>query len=116
MGRWHRLPLIKKGTNMKTVVGLKALIEMRNSLPNVGWIFVDTEVDKTSLSSTLQAKFYIPENDEDEFFGEDNLMTWLEAPTFSDILTLRDKNMKMPTVEQYGEAALHYLKMDDFLE
>jgi hypothetical protein len=116
MGWWDGMSIAQKGTVMKEIFGLNALIEMRTSLPQVGWIFVDPSLDKTSLNHTLKAKFYVSENEEDDFFGEDNLMTWLEVPTFEDVLTLREKNIRSPTTEQYAQAAIHYIEMDDFLD
>jgi hypothetical protein len=101
---------------MKTLIGLKSLIAERNALPQVGWIFVERGFDKASIEALINAQFYIPENDDDEFFGEDNLATWMEAPIFVRVLRLRNKSIPTPTLEQYANAAIHYLEKDDFLE
>jgi hypothetical protein len=101
---------------MKTLVGLKKLIVERDTLPQVGWIFVERGYNKVSMEALMNAQFYIPENDDDEFFGEDNLATWMEVPIFVQVLRLRDKNIPSPTLEQYANAAIHYLESDDFIE
>ncbi|MCL1918914.1 MAG: hypothetical protein FWG14_11450 [Peptococcaceae bacterium] len=101
---------------MKTVKSLQALIAARQDLPKVGWIFVDKKFDKTSVDMLIGATFHIQEDDEDEFYGEENFDTWLEAPTFLDVLELREKHLNNPTAEDYALACTHYLEMDDFLE
>lgn len=101
---------------MKKVKGLQALICMREELPEVGWIFVDRELVKTSVTELEAATFYVAESEEDEFHGEDNFATWLEAPTFLATLELREKNLHSPGLKQYAEAIIHYLEEDDFLE
>lgn len=106
----------RKGDTMRVVKGLQGLIDGKADLPKVGWIFVDKEFDKTSAISLKNATFHVPEDEDDEFFGEDNLATWLEAPTFLAVLELREKNLKAPSLDQYAEAAIHYLERDDFLE
>jgi hypothetical protein len=101
---------------MKTYEGLTKLITARNQLPPTGWIFVDTGIPRDDASKLTAMKFYVPENDDDEFYGEDNLATWLEVGTFKSVLELREKNLAQPTVAQYAEAAVHYRVYDDFLE
>jgi hypothetical protein len=64
----------------------------------------------------MSAAFHIPEDEDDEFYGEDNLATWLEVPTFLSVLALRAKNIKDPTADDVAHAAIYYLENDDFLE
>ncbi|AKM03257.1 hypothetical protein [Burkholderia pyrrocinia] len=101
---------------MKLVNGLKALILERQNLPKVGWIFVEKGFNKNSADALMIATFQIPEDEDDEFYGEDHLASWLEVPTFLAVLDLRAKNLKDPTTEDFANAAIHYLKNDDFLE
>lgn len=101
---------------MRTYEGLAALIAARNQLPPTGWIFVDTGVAKDDAATLTAVKFYVPENDDDEFYGEDNLVAWLEVGTFKGVLELREKNIAQPTLSQYADAAVHYRVHDDFLE
>ena len=101
---------------MKTVKGLQALIAMSQDLPNVGWIFVEKGFDKTSAEALMDAVFYIQENKDEGFYGRENYATWLESPTFQDILEVRKKNMKNPSTQDVARAAIYYLEMDDFLE
>lgn len=101
---------------MKVFHGLKALIAARHQLPPTGWIFVDLGVAADNAIALQLLKFSVPENDEDEFFGEDHLSAWLEMGTFKGVLELREKNLARPTVAQYAEAAVHYRVHDDFLE
>lgn len=101
---------------MKEIKGFENLLAQRAQLPKVGWIFVDEDLDKNSATALEQAIFHIPENEDDEFFGEDNLATWLESPIFLGVLDVREKRLAQPSPQQYMEAALHYIKFDDFLE
>ncbi len=101
---------------MRTITGIQSLAAARDSLPTTGWIFVDRDFDKDDAQGLLTARFQIAENEDEEFWGEDHLATWLEAPTFLAVLTLREKNLKAPTATDHAEAAIHYLRKDDFLE
>ena len=101
---------------MKKLVGFERLLAECNALPHVGWIFVDRGFDKASVQRLLTATFYVPENDDDEFFGEDYLTTWIEAPTFQQVIRVRNRSLSEPDVGLYAEAAIHYLEADDFLE
>ncbi|WP_322049611.1 hypothetical protein [Paraburkholderia sp. J67] len=101
---------------MNTLQGLQALITEKQGLPKVGWIFVDKNFDKTSAVALLGAVFHIPENEDDEFYGEDYLASWLEIPTFLAVIELRGKQLKDPNVEDIANAAVYYLENDDFLE
>jgi hypothetical protein len=106
----------QEGIEMKTYEGLAALIAARSQLPAAGWIFVEVGSQNNAANELLRMKFYVPENDDDEFFGEDNLATWLETGIFKDVLQLREKRLTQPSVGQYAEAAVHYRTHDDFLE
>ncbi|KFL54102.1 hypothetical protein JM78_11385 [Burkholderia pyrrocinia] len=101
---------------MKAVNGLEALISARRDLPKVGWIFVSKGFNKTSADALMIATFYIPEDEDDEFYGEDHLASWLEVPIFLAVLDIRAKSLKDPTTQDFASAAIHYLKNDDFLE
>ncbi len=101
---------------MKKIIGIQALLGERDTLPPTGWIFVDKDLDKTSLAALDSASFYLPEDEDDEFYGEDHLGTWLEAPTFRHVLALREKNLARPAAADYARAAIHYIEKDDFLE
>ena len=101
---------------MKTIKGLSALISAKKELPKVGWVFVDRGFDKTSANALLDAAFHIPEDEDDEFYGEDHLSTWLEIPTFLAILEVREKRLKNLTADDAARAAVYYLENDDFLE
>jgi len=101
---------------MKTVEGLQALIAAKQDLSQVGWIFVDKDFDKTSANALMAAQFYVSENDDDDFYGENHLATWMEAPTFLDIFDVRTMQLKDPTVMDIAIAAVYYLEKDAFLE
>ncbi|CAI8695425.1 hypothetical protein BTK96_000340 [Burkholderia pyrrocinia] len=105
-----------KERNMKTVSGLEALISARRDLPKVGWIFVNKGLNKASADALVAATFHIPEDEDDEFYGEDHLASWLEVPIFLAILDVRAKNIKDPAAGDFANAAIYYLKNDDFLE
>lgn len=101
---------------MKEYSGFTELFANRGHLPDPGWIFVDPGTSADSIESLRSATFYVPENDEDEFDGEERVQTLVEAPTFQDVVTLRAKNLPDATADQFLEALVHYLEYDDFLE
>ena len=104
----------KFGEFMKKISGFAELLSWKEKLPDVGWIFVDKGSMPDSIEALKGAMFYLPEDDDDEFFGEDNLKTWLEAPIFRSILEIREKATGKPSLEQYMEAAIHYREYDDY--
>lgn len=108
--------IIFKEENLKAVSGLTALIFARSDLPKIGWIFVDKGFNKKSADALMTAIFHIPEDEDDEFYGEDHLTSWLEVPTFLAVLNVRAKNLKYPTTRDFANAAIYYLENDDFLE
>lgn len=101
---------------MKTCDSLAALIHARETISPYGWIFVEKNIDKRSVTGALQAQFFIQENDDDEFFGELHLATWMETPIFIQILQSCEKRMTVSTLTQYAEALVHYLVHDDFMD
>jgi len=101
---------------MRNIIGIKNLLENKLSLPKTGWIFTDNNVDSENPDILKIAVFYIPENEDDEFDGEDTLSTLVETPIFLAICANREKNLESPTDQQYIEALIHYLKYDDFIE
>jgi len=104
------------GEIMKQYIGFTKLFADRGNPPDPGWIFVDPGTDDNNIDTLRSATFYVPENDEDEFDGEERLQTLVEAPTFQDIIALRAKNSPTATADQFLEALVHYLVHDDFLE
>jgi hypothetical protein len=101
---------------MKEYSGFAALIADRHTLPDPAWIFVDKATNTEDAESLRNATYYVPENDDDEFDGEERLSTVVECPILLDILELREKNLPNPSLDQYLEALTHYLEYDDFLE
>jgi len=101
---------------MKKIIGIKNLLENKSSLPKTGWIFIDHNLDTEDADILKNAAFYIPENEDDEFDGEETLSTLVETPIFLAILANRERNVDRATDQQYLEALIHYLKYDDFLE
>ncbi|MEV7422583.1 MULTISPECIES: hypothetical protein [unclassified Streptomyces] len=101
---------------MKEIHGFENLLAERQRLPECGWIFVDEDLDRNSIEALEHAIFYVPENEDDEFYGEDNLAAWLECPIFLGVLDVREGTLVELSSRQAMEAALHYLKFDDFLE
>lgn len=76
---------------MKKLNDFEQLVASKNFLPKTGWIFVDKNVDTGDPKVLSNTTFYIPENEDDEFDGEEMLSTVIEAPTFLAILKNREK-------------------------
>ena len=99
---------------MKDYKGFSDLILNLEHLPAVGWIFVDSTVDRTSKDAVSSAVFYVAENDLEEIACEKSKRTFVECPSMLDIKAVADRSKIKPDVKTYLEAALYYLENDDF--
>ena len=99
---------------MKVYKSFADLLANVDRLPNVGWLFVDSTIDKASKGSVSSAAFYVAEDDEEEIIFEKSKRTFVECPTMLDIKAIVDKRVVKPDLDAYLEAALYYLENDDF--
>ncbi|MHC8319078.1 hypothetical protein [Pseudomonas sp. LB3P31] len=99
---------------MKVYKGFADLLANIDLLPNVGWLFVDSTIDRASKGSVSSAAFYVAEDDAEEIVFEKTKRTFVECPTMLDIKTIADKRVVKPDLEAYLEAALYYLENDEF--
>ncbi|MGO4743573.1 DUF7716 domain-containing protein [Serratia quinivorans] len=99
---------------MKVIKGFSGLLKEYDALPETGWIFIDDDVD-TNLKSDLQKQnYYLPENDDEEFEMEEERSTFLEAPTFKDIVINKRNHNQQATEDEMLDAVIYYLENDDF--
>jgi hypothetical protein len=101
---------------MKTFNGIGPLIESSNDLPDVGWLFVDKNLDRTSKEKLKSCPIMLAETDEDESEGLKKFRNWLEAPTFVDILESRRDSKPNATVDEIIDAVIYYLENDTFID
>ncbi|MNV45134.1 hypothetical protein [Pseudomonas sp. MAG733B] len=99
---------------MKVYKGFSELMLNLDHLPVVGWIFVDSTVDRTSKDVVSSAFFYVAEDDFEEIAFEDTKRTFVECPTMLDIKSVADRSTTKPDLNKYLEATLYYLENDDF--
>jgi len=99
---------------MKDYKGFSDLILDLEHLPAVGWIFVDSTVDRASKDAVSSAVFYVAENDLEEIACEKSKRTFVECPTLLDIKAVADLSKIKPDLNKYLEATLCYLENDDF--
>lgn len=101
---------------MKTFAGIKDLVANKANLPDVGWLFVDKTFDLTSRSDIQRKNFYLAENDDEEIAAEKMYRTWLESPTFLDVLNLKTDANPNATLDDVTDAAIYYLEHDTFMD
>lgn len=99
---------------MKVYKGFADLLANIDGLPNVGWLFVDSTIDRASKESVSSAAFYVAEDDAEEILFEKSKRTFVECPTMLDVKAIADKRVVKPDLEAYLEAVLYYLENDDF--
>jgi hypothetical protein len=100
---------------MRTFNSIQDLVEKLDELPDVGWLFVDKNFDCTSRTDIASKKFFLAETDDDEINGLRIYKTWLEAPTFSDIVLSRRETKPDADINEITEAAIYYLENDSFI-
>ena len=73
---------------MQTFKGIQTLIAAVGSLPDCGFLYITGNSDTDTPAGLQSCTFLLPDTEEDELSIEDNsdYNSWLEAPTFSDII------------------------------
>ena len=103
---------------MQTFQGIQTLIAAVGSLPDCGFLYITGNSDTDTPAGLQSCSFLLPDTEEDELFIEDNsdYNSWLEAPTFSDII--ENYTRKHPNASEAAliRAVLHYWEKDDFLD
>lgn len=103
---------------MQTFKGIQTLIAAVGSLPDCGFLYITGNSDTDTPAGLQSCTFLLPDTEEDELFIEDNsdYNSWLEAPTFSDII--ENYASKHPNASEADliRAVLHYWEKDDFLD
>ena len=99
-------------------IGIKNLIDSKESLLGYGFLYTLKNNDVETAEGLLKYTFLLPETESDEFFIENNkdYQNWLEFPTFIDIIDNYIENQSDATTNSLINAVLHYWDHDDFLD
>ena len=114
MGRWYRLPLIGE-QEMKTIKGFDGLLSIYKSLPKVGGFYVDNNFIN-EVGAIKKSNYYLPDSEEEDDDMESSYKTWLEYPTFRDIIENKLSHNPHATKNELLDAVFYYLEEDDFLD
>jgi hypothetical protein len=101
---------------MKTINGFDELLSTVESLPDAGWLYVDTDFDLESKSDILLKKYYLAENETEEMDFEENFGTFVEAPIFRGIVENKLEQHPGAGKAEFLEAVVYYLEHDDFVD
>ncbi|EEH2569730.1 hypothetical protein GYD59_004558 [Salmonella enterica] len=103
---------------MRTIKGFDGLISELKTLPDVGWLYVDKEFNLKSTIDIVNKNYYLAENREESFdmAENDNIRTFLESPTFCDIIDNKLSHHPNANEDELLEAVIYYLEEDDFLD
>lgn len=101
---------------MKVINGFDALLKNYQSLPEAGWIFIDEDFDVLSKEDILKKNYYLSEDDDEGIDMEDNYSTFLESPTFKDLVINKNNHNPKSTRDEIIDAVIYYLENDDFLD
>jgi hypothetical protein len=101
---------------VKTYKGLKGLLVNKSRLSNVGWLLVEKSFDHTSRYDIIEKNFYIADDDSEYTNLRKNYSTWLESPTFLDIVDLRLEHNPSASDDEIVDAIIYYLENDAFME
>lgn len=99
---------------MIVINGFNKLLQMKDGLPDVGWLYVSPSFSLSSEEDIVNGRYYIAENEDEEMDFEDNYGTFLEAPIFKAII---DNKLEHNPASGSGEllyAVRYYLENDDF--
>jgi hypothetical protein len=127
MGRRNRLPidvyrrqevtiLYIEEVVMRIFNGIQDLVNNVESLPDVGWLFVAKDFDKVSKADIKSKQFMLAEDDDEETAALKSHKTWLEAPTFVDVVLSKKQHKADASVDDITNAAIYYLEKDAFID
>lgn len=101
---------------MKTYHGLGELLLNKEKLADVGWLFIEKSFNSVSRNDILNRNFFFAENDDEEIGAERRYKTWLESPTFLDILDVVQEKNPAFTTNELIEAIVYYIEHDAFMD
>lgn len=104
--------------SMRTIKGFDGLLSELNTLPDVGWLYVDKEFNLNSTMDFINKNYYLAEIRDESFdmAENDNIKTFLESPTFCDIISNKLEHHPDASNEDLLDAVIYYLEEDDFLD
>ncbi|MEJ5113597.1 DUF7716 domain-containing protein [Erwinia billingiae] len=101
---------------MRVIKGIDTLLKEYKALPDTGWLFIDEDFDVVSKNDILNKNYYLAQDDDEEEEMEDSHSTFLESPTFKDIVVNKLNHNPKATRDEIIEAIVHYLENDEFLD
>ncbi|HEI8866648.1 TPA: hypothetical protein SLG40_002153 [Serratia odorifera] len=99
---------------MIVINGFNQLLQMKDGLPGVGWLYVSPSFSLSSEEDIVNGIYYIAENEDEEMDFEDNYGTFLEAPIFKAIIDNKLEHSPASESVELLEAVRYYLENDDF--
>lgn len=103
---------------MRIIKGFDSLLSEVKTLPDVGWLYVDKEFNLKSKMDILNKDYYLAGNRDESFdmAENDKIRTFLESPTFCDIIDNRLNHHPNSNRDELLEAVIYYLEEDDFMD
>lgn len=99
---------------MIVINGFNELLQMKDGLPDVGWLYVAPSFSLSSEEDIVNGSYYIAENEDEEMDFEDNYGTFLEAPIFKAVIDNKLEHSPASGSVELLEAVRYYIENDDF--
>ena len=109
----------------KEYAGFESIRKAYKEMPPAGSIYTSVRIDSTSILNatyfvipSLEIENYVDEEGEyvpDQVAGK-GYYSWLEAPTFADIIIDKLEQNSSATLDDFIEAVLYYLEYDNFID
>lgn len=99
---------------MIVINGFNQLLQMKDGLPDVGWLYVSPSFSLSSEEDIVNGIYYVAEKEDEEMDFEDNYGTFLEAPIFKAIIDNQLEHSPASESVELLEAVRYYLEHDDF--
>ncbi|EDW6546221.1 hypothetical protein YI89_004617 [Salmonella enterica subsp. enterica] len=103
---------------MRIIKGFDDLLSETKTFPDVGWLYVDKDFNLQSQLDIESKNYYLAEDRDESFDMADNdkIKTFLEAPTFCDIIDNKFNHHPNANRDELLEAVIYYIEEDDFLD
>lgn len=99
---------------MIVIEGFNKLLQMKDSLPDVGWLYIAPSFNLSSKENIVNGSYYLAQNEDEEMDFEDNYGTFLEAPIFKAIIDNKLEHNPSSGGDELLNAVRYYIENDDF--
>ena len=99
---------------MVVINSFSELLQMKDRLPDVGWLYVSPSFSLSSEEDILNGSYYIAENEGEEMDFEESYGTFLEAPIFKAIIDNKLEHSPASGRAELLDAVRYYIENDDF--